>query len=198
MIDKYFNITSDQVLLLEEFYKLHLLSPHNLTAIKDRHQFYIKHYLDSIYCFKDLHHEFSTLCDIGSGGGFPGIVIAILMPSKNVFLCESIKKKCQFLEHAIRYLSLKNVQVINDRIENIKGVNFDVLTARGVSKVLDVLKKSWNVSHETSLWILYKGEHLFDELKEAEQFVKKRGLEVCYERVEFPFFRTYCFVRRKK
>jgi len=196
MIDNYISVTDLQAKKLDHFYHLHLNATFNLTSIKDREQFYIKHFLDSIYFFKNHTPSFNTLCDIGSGGGFPGVVIAIFHPNAEIFLCESIKKKAEFLKFAAHELSLRNIVVLNNRIEELKSYRFDFFTARGVAKVLDILKKSWNVSHETSSWLMYKGENLPEELKGAEQFIKKHNLEVEYERIEEPFCRSYCFIRR--
>ncbi|MGC8769197.1 16S rRNA (guanine(527)-N(7))-methyltransferase RsmG [Calditerrivibrio sp.] len=196
MIDNYITLTDLQAEKLDLFYNLHLNATFNLTSIKDREQFYIKHLLDSIFFFKKHSPSFNTLCDIGSGGGFPGVVIAIFYPDAEIFLCESIRKKAEFLKFAARELSLDNIIVLNNRIEDLKTYKFDFFTARGVAKLLDILKKSWNVSHETSSWLMYKGENLPEELKVADQFIKKHYLEVEYERIEDPFCRSYCFIRR--
>lgn len=197
MIDQYLPLTDKIKVLLEKFYDLHIAAPINLTSIKEKEDFYIKHYLDSIYFFYNKGIRFGTLCDIGSGGGFPGMVLAIFYPESRIFLVESIKKKADFLSNSAKELGLENVYVINDRIENVKGVYFDFFTARGVSSVLDILKKSWNVSRETSSWLLYKGEKLQNELLDADKFIKKHRLEVEHVRVEEPFNRSYCFICRK-
>ncbi|MCA1979997.1 MAG: 16S rRNA (guanine(527)-N(7))-methyltransferase RsmG [Calditerrivibrio sp.] len=197
MIDKYLNFNDEIKLLFERFYELHISAPINLTAIKGKEDFYIKHYLDSIYFFCNRWVKFDNLCDIGSGGGFPGMVVAMFYPESGVFLVESIRKKADFLSNAARDLGLRNVSVINDRIENLKGLSFDFFTARGVSSVLDILKKSWNVSRETSSWLFYKGEKLQDELLEAEAFMRKNFLEAEHVRIEEPFSRSYCFIYRK-
>lgn len=196
MITDYINASQSQLEKLEHFYVLHQRATLNLTSIKDKEEFYIKHYLDSIYYFNFSTVFFNNLCDIGSGGGFPGVVIAIFYPDKSIYLCESIKKKCDFLSFATRELNLDNITVLNERVENLKGYKFDLFTARGVSKVLDILKKSWNVSHETSSWLLYKGENLKDELVAADRFIKNHRLEVTSVRIENPFYRTYCFIKR--
>jgi len=197
MISKYIAVSDDDLKKLEHFYELHQNVTINLTSIKDKNEFYIKHFLDSIYFFKVCKQlSFGNLCDIGSGGGFPGVVIAIFYPHLPVYLCESIRKKADFLNFVAKELSLSNIVVLNERVEHLKGFAFDLFTARGVSKVLDILKKSWNVSHETSSWLLYKGENLADELKAAESFLKKHKLEVENVRVEDPFYRTYCYIHR--
>jgi len=99
----------------------------------------------------------------------------LFFPQTKVFLVESIKKKALFLEQSATLLELKNVTVINDRIEHIKGLTFDLFTARGVSSVLDILKKTENVSRETSKWLLYKGEKLDEELRQADSYIKKKA-----------------------
>ncbi|MEF3255806.1 MAG: 16S rRNA (guanine(527)-N(7))-methyltransferase RsmG [Deferribacterales bacterium] len=197
MLNDYISLSDDIQKRLDLFYDLHKNATLNLTSIKDKEQFYIKHYLDSIYFFIKYNPSFESLCDIGSGGGFPGIVIAIFYSQKPVYLVESIRKKADFLLSAVNVLGLDNVEVINDRIENIKFRSFDLFTARGVSSVLDILKKSFNVSRETSSWLLYKGKKLDDELKEAEKFIRNKGLEVRNVRIEEPFLRTYCYITNK-
>lgn len=104
---------------LEKFYELHLNCQINLTAIKEREEFYLKHYYDSIYYFQQSESPCGSLADIGSGGGFPGIVLGIFYPDLKVTLIESIGKKCIFLEQAAKKLELKNIEVLNTRVENI-------------------------------------------------------------------------------
>ncbi len=187
---------------LELFYELHKSATLNLTNIKDRDQFYCKHYLDSVYYFHLLEVERSVryfkasdkLADIGSGGGFPGIVIAICYPELKVTLIESIRKKCDFLNEAITELGLQNVTVINDRVENIKGKKFNYITARGVAKVDKVLSHTEKVLSNKFKIILYKGEMLEDELKEASATISYRGLNIEVTRVEEMFKRSYCVI----
>ena len=75
---------------LEKFYELHLNCQINLTAIKEREEFYLKHYYDSIYYFQQSESPCGSLADIGSGGGFPGIVLGIFYP---VMKCLLIRRK---------------------------------------------------------------------------------------------------------
>lgn len=180
------------------FYKLHLEAPLNLTSIKERDEFYLKHYADSIeyfnsYMQRSLKEDIS-LADIGSGGGFPGIVLAIYNPSWKVTLVESIAKKCRFLEEAASKLGLTNVEVINKRAENITDRKFDIITSRGVASVKDIINLTYNLAHGSTFWLLYKGERLDDELKQAKQLLNKRGLHFETIRASQPLTRTYCII----
>lgn len=181
---------------LAAFYDLHLNCGINLTAIKDKEDFYLKHYADSVYYFDKYMKPEGSLADIGSGGGFPGIVLAIFYNNLSVTLVESIGKKCVFLREAAELLGLRNVKVINDRAENIKGMSFDIITARGVSKVKDVLGYTFGMSTKGTKWVLYKGERLDEELDDAKNLILKKELKVDTIRLEKPFTRTYCVIGR--
>ena len=187
---------------LELFYELHKNATLNLTNIKDRDEFYCKHYLDSVYLFhlsevaKSVRYFKASdkLADVGSGGGFPGIVIAICYPEMKVTLIESTRKKCDFLKEAIAELDLKNVTVINDRVENLEGFKFNYITARGVAKVDKLLKHTENVLAKKFKIILYKGEMLEEELKDASDTINHRGLDIEITRIEEMFKRSYCII----
>ena len=181
---------------LEKFYELHLNCQINLTAIKEKEEFYLKHYFDSIYYFQQYEAPQGSLADIGSGGGFPGIVLGIFFPELKITLIESIGKKCRFLEESAKALELKNIEVLNTRVENIKDRSFDIITARGVSTVKELLKNSYQISKQNTKWVMYKGERLDEELKEALPVIKKRGLNVEKIRIELPITRTYCIISR--
>jgi 16S rRNA (guanine527-N7)-methyltransferase len=184
----------DEIVKLENFYDLHKNAEINLTAIKDKDEFYFKHYLDSIYIFRKFSFNFTTLIDVGSGGGFPGVVIAIFYSSAEIYLIESIKKKCLFLIDAINKCNIKNVKVINDRVENIKNLKADIITARAVDSLKNILKYSVQLSHKNTRWIIYKGKKIDDEINECSNFIKKNNLQIKTERVDEPFKRTYIVI----
>ena len=156
----------------------------------------MKHYFDSIYYFQQYELPLGSLADIGSGGGFPGIVLGIFYPDLKITLIESIGKKCRFLEEAAKVLELKNIEILNTRVENIKDKSFDIITARGVSTVKELLKNSYQISKQNTKWVMYKGERLEEELKEALPVIEKRGLNVEKIRIESPITRTYCIISR--
>lgn len=195
-MDKLIKTTAIIEKKLEKFYELHLNCQINLTAIKEKEEFYLKHYFDSIYYFQQYEAPQGSLADIGSGGGFPGIVLGIFFPELKITLIESIGKKCRFLEESAKALELKNIEVLNTRVENIKDRSFDIITARGVSTVKELLKNSYQISKQNTKWVMYKGERLDEELKEALPVIKKRGLNVEKIRIESPITRTYCIISR--
>ncbi len=195
-MDKLIKTTEKIEKKLEKFYELHLNCQINLTAIKEKEEFYLKHYFDSIYYFQQYELPLGSLADIGSGGGFPGIVLGIFYPDLKITLIESIGKKCRFLEEAAKVLELKNIEILNTRVENIKDKSFDIITARGVSTVKELLKNSYQISKQNTKWVMYKGERLEEELKEALPVIEKRGLNVEKIRIESPITRTYCIISR--
>lgn len=126
-LEKYANILID--------YNKHT----NITAITDKESIYLKHFYDSLTLTKiiNLNTNLKVL-DIGSGGGFPGIVIKIIFPNLNITLLDSNNKKSEFQKYVIKELNLKDIEVINDRAENYfkKGLKYDLVVARAVSNML--------------------------------------------------------------
>lgn len=126
-LEKYANILID--------YNKHT----NITAITDKESIYLKHFYDSLTLTKiiNLNTNLKVL-DIGSGGGFPGIVIKIIFPNLNITLLDSNNKKSEFQKYVIKELDLKDIEVINDRAENYfkKGLKYDLVVARAVSNML--------------------------------------------------------------
>ena len=111
--------TSDQL----EQYLIYILAENmrtNLTAIKDPEEISSKHFLDSLSLYK-YAKESPDLIDVGSGAGFPGIPLAIVLPRLKVTLVEATRKKCDFLEMAVNELKLTNVTVLNTRAEELPG-----------------------------------------------------------------------------
>lgn len=109
----------------------------NLTAIKTKEDIYLKHFYDSLTIVKSIDlNTVSSLCDVGSGAGFPGLVLKIVYPNLHVVLIDSNNKKTKFLNEVIKILDLKNIEVINTRSEDYARDNletFDIVTARAVT-----------------------------------------------------------------
>ena len=109
----------------------------NLTAIRNYEDILLKHFYDSLTLVKayDFNNSLNVL-DIGSGAGFPGLVIKIVFPRINLTLLDSNNKKTKFLNQIVNNLKLTNIEIINDRAENFIKNNretFDVVTSRAVS-----------------------------------------------------------------
>ncbi len=137
----------------------------NLTRITEYNEFYIKHYLDSLIPFKEISLDNKLLFDLGSGAGFPGLVLAIFNTKAKFVLCESIKKKALFLEKIVKELALKNVSIFNERAEKYHD-KVDFITARAVSKVSNILNYVKNITKDRTKIILYKGLNYQDEVSE--------------------------------
>ena len=107
--------------------------------------------------------ESPKILDVGSGAGLPGIVLAILKPQSSFFLIDSIQKKTAFLNEAKRFLNLKNVVVLNDRVEKIAG-DFDIILCRAFSNLADFVLKTDHLLKPDGAWFAMKGANFKDEI----------------------------------
>ena len=115
----------------------------NLTAIREEKAIIEKHFLDSLLLHNLLKEEDKTLIDIGTGAGFPGMMLAIFNEDKKFILLDSVRKKTDFLELVKNELNLKNVEIINGRAEEIikdRREKYDVGLCRGVSNLSVILE----------------------------------------------------------
>ena len=109
----------------------------NLTAITDRKDIYLKHFYDSLTICKVIDlKSISSICDVGTGAGFPGIVLKIFFPHIELTLVDALEKRIKFLNEVVSTLSLSNVYTVHARAEDYGKINrekFDLVTARAVS-----------------------------------------------------------------
>lgn len=175
------NLTENQI---QQFHKLETLyqdwnAKINVISRKDIDELYTKHVLHSLAIAKiQPFVAGSYVLDVGTGGGFPGIPLAILFPETRFYLIDVIAKKIKVVQAIAEALELKNVKAEQLRAENVKG-DFDFIVSRAVTNMPDFV--SWvngkirkNSKHELQNGILYlKGGDLTEELadfKKAEQF----------------------------
>lgn len=132
---------NDKLLKLEKYYELLIdwNNKINLTTIVDKEQVYLKHFYDSLTLFKivDLN-KVDSLCDLGTGAGFPGIVIKIFFPNIKITLVDALNKRINFLNEVVQKLNLSNVTLIHSRAEDYGRDHrecFDVVTARALSSL---------------------------------------------------------------
>ncbi len=143
---------------------------HNLVArstIKDRWE---RHFFDSAQLVPLLPETVKTLVDLGSGAGFPGLVLAALLAPKGtqVTLIESTQKKCAFLREAGAAMALDNVKVVPERIESV-GLGFkpDIITARALARLEKLLGYGAGIQGKNTRYFLLKGQDVEVELTEA-------------------------------
>jgi len=173
IISKYFDLTSKQKSKINNLKSIYSKwnEKVNLISRKDFSNFYEKHVLHSLSIAKHFEFKCDTkIMDLGSGGGFPGIPLAIFFPNVKFDLVDSIKKKTDILKEISCELELKNTSVINSRAEDLNG-SYDFIVTRAVAKLEKLNKWTFNkISnvHEHKFrngLICLKGGNLEDELK---------------------------------
>ena len=156
-------VTNKKLEQLERYYEL-LIEYNkvmNLTGITEREEVYLKHFYDSLTISKitDLNNE-NSLCDLGSGAGFPGIVIKIFYPELEIVLVDSLNKRIKFLNIVIKELRLEKIKATHSRIEEYAVVNkeqFDVVTARAVAPLNILLELGINLVKVGKYFVAMKG-----------------------------------------
>lgn len=151
-------------------YKEHLFKwnrIHNLTGAKSEEM--VDYFIfDALYPIKFF--DFSSIknaLDIGTGAGFPGLILAIALPEVHFTLAEPLQKRASFLQFIKADLKLSNVQVEQKRVEDIEASDMDLITSRAVMKTQMLLDLAKNFITPTTKMLFYKGERVFDEVKEA-------------------------------
>lgn len=115
----------------------------NLTAIREEESILEKHFIDSLLLTKIIREDEKNIIDIGTGAGFPGLVLSIVYPDKNFLLVDSVKKKIFFINTVIEKIGLKNVKTSTERAEELIKDNrekFDVALCRGVANLRIILE----------------------------------------------------------
>ena len=179
--------TEEQLKKLNKYYEL-LIEYNkimNLTGITEKDQVYLKHFYDSLTIAKviDLNKE-ETLCDIGTGAGFPGIVLKIIFPNLKITLIDSLNKRIEFLKIVIKVLELNNIEAIHARAEEYAKENkekYDVVTSRAVAPLNILLELSIPLLKINKYFISYKG-NISREIIESENALKQ--LDSIIEQIE--------------
>ncbi len=182
-------LTNNQLEQLEKYYEMlvEYNKVMNLTGITDHDQVFLKHFYDSLTLSKiiDLTQE-ETLCDIGTGAGFPGLVIKICFPNLKVVLLDSLNKRTKFLSNVINELKLDNIEVVHTRAEEyaLKNRNkFDVTTARAVAHLSTLLEYSIPMTKQNKYFIALKA-NVDEEIKEIDNALKCLNTKI-EEKIEF-------------
>ena len=166
---------TDQTLAkLETYYNLLVEEnqKYNLTAITTKESAYLKHFYDSLTISKIIDLDTQKICDIGSGAGFPGLVLKIFYPDLDLTLIEANSKKCFFLNLVIQKLNLTKIKVINERAEIYSKTNreiYDIVTARAVAPLAHLLEYSIPAVKVNGYFIAMKG-NVTEELENISNY----------------------------
>lgn len=146
--------------------KINLVSPYDMEHLQKRH------IDDSIYLCNLLPEIYHNIVDLGSGSGFPGIIIAIYKSVKysrtNVTLVDSDERKCIFLEEVVRKLGL-DCKVINKRVEHLRSIQTDCITSRALAPLPKLLEYTSNILTKNGACYFIKGKNIDNEIKEAQK-----------------------------
>lgn len=132
---------------------------YNLSAIRDPLESIKKHFLDSFSILEFIKP--GLLLDVGSGAGLPGIIIAIMKPKTNVFVIDSVGKKCRFMQTVKTELGLENLTVINTRVESFNyPESFSQITSRAFASAIDTVNKTKHLIANDGRYLLMKGDNI--------------------------------------
>lgn len=167
-LDKYYN------LLIEWNQKI------NLTAITEYEDVLIKHFLDSSALLNYLNLDGISLLDVGTGAGFPGLVLKIVNPSTNIVLVDSLNKRVNFLNSVISDLSLTGISAIHSRIEDLAHDSnyrekFDVVTSRAVANMSTLSEYCIPFVKTGGVFAPYKSGSIIDEVDSSKNAISILG-----------------------
>ncbi len=150
----------------------------NLTRVTDTREAVIKHVVDSVTPWH-LFAEAKHVMDAGTGPGFPGLPLAVVLPDVRFTLCESTQKKARFVESAVDALDIPNVEVRSDRAEDLlRARRVDLITARALAPLDRALEFFGPALKKGTRALLYKGPDAESEIAAAVPEARKFGVEV--------------------
>ena len=136
---------------------------YNLTSVRDPSQMLVKHIMDSIVV--SPHLEGNSFIDVGTGPGLPGLPLAILNPDKHFVLLDSLGKRLRFIRQAILSLGLKNVEIVQSRVEEYKPeIGFDCVLSRAFASLEDMLSWCHHLPNENGHFLALKGQYPESEI----------------------------------
>ncbi len=141
---------------------------YNLTAIRERDEMIKLHFLDSLSILNHVHVK--NILDVGSGAGFPGIVLAITKPELKVTVMDSVNKKTTFMQQVKSELSLTNLDVVNSRVEDYQPTTlFEAVTSRAFSNLKNMMSLTQHTLQKDGVWLAMKSKDVREELEAFEK-----------------------------
>ena len=176
------NITTEQASQLIQLVDLLVKwnKAYNLTSVRDPSQMLVKHIMDSIVV--SPHLEGNSFIDVGTGPGLPGLPLAILNPDKHFVLLDSLGKRLRFIRQAILSLGLKNVEIVQSRVEEYKPeIGFDCVLSRAFASLEDMLSWCHHLPNENGHFLALKGQYPESEVLNLDskfKFIESVTLQV--------------------
>ncbi|AOE51032.1 16S rRNA (guanine(527)-N(7))-methyltransferase RsmG [Kangiella sediminilitoris] len=153
----------------------------NLTAIRDPKEALYLHLLDSVVVSPAIK-QFDSCLDVGTGGGLPGIPLAILNPNKEFTLLDTNSKKTRFLKQVVYELGLKNVTVVNKRVQDFQSDSgYACILSRAFASLKDMTDWTWHLLAKGGQWLAMKGvypQQEIEELAETLELVESKQVKV--------------------
>ncbi len=177
------NISNEELEKFENYYSflVEYNSHTNLTAITEHDEVFYKHFLDSILLTKVIDLNNKSLCDVGAGAGFPSVPCAIINPSIDVNIIDSLNKRIIFLNELIQKINLDNVKAFHNRAEDAAKESrekFDVVSARAVARLNVLSELCLPLTKIGGFFVAMKSTQFEEELSEAKNTIKVLGGEV--------------------
>ena len=137
---------------------------YNLTAIDKDSEIIVKHFLDSLSVNQYIQNS-ERILDVGTGAGFPGLILALFNPKKSFVLVDGVSKKISFLQEMIGKLNLKNTMVVHTKVEQYKVVEqFDMIISRAFADIKKMIKLTNHLIKDDGRFIAMKGPDVMSEL----------------------------------
>ncbi|MBC7701303.1 16S rRNA (guanine(527)-N(7))-methyltransferase RsmG [Aquabacterium sp.] len=159
---------------------------YNLTAVRDPAEMLSLHLLDSLVVlaplWQHLQGQPAAMLDVGSGGGLPGVVLAITMPQLEVVCVDAVAKKAAFVRQVAAELRLPNLKAEHARVEDLRPKPWPVITSRAFASLHDFVALTQNLLAPQGVWMAMKGKHPADEIAALPE-----GVEVFHvEQLQVP------------
>lgn len=177
-----FNLSEKQIEKLDKYYEL-LIEKNkvmNLTAITDFDEVIVKHFADSLSICTVMPNDIHTICDLGTGAGFPGIPMAIAYPNIQFTLIDSLNKRIKFLQEVVDCIGLNNVTLVHSRAEEagrnkIYREQFDLVVSRAVANIATLSEYCLPLVKIGGYFISFKSGDINNEIELSGKAINKLG-----------------------
>jgi len=158
---------------------------YNLTAVRDPQAMLVQHLIDSLSLIPALRRHAQPLAapvrlmDVGSGGGLPGVVVAICQPEIDVSCVDAVAKKASFIKQVAAELGLRNLHGLHSRVEALDVPPVDIITSRAFASLLDFTTLTRQHLKPGAIWLAMKGQHPTEEIAALPSDVEVFHVEQC-------------------